>query len=74
MIDEKEAKEMLLDNAKKQLQEIRQATVDMREALKTKDEEQIKFVIATVRLVHEFLFMEAPQTAAKAVLQKKYEH
>lgn len=74
MIDEKAAKEIMLRSAKTQIEEIRKAAIDMRKALKTDDDEQIKFVITTVSLIHNFLFIEAPKLAAKEVLQKKYNH
>jgi hypothetical protein len=74
MLDENVAKEILLSACKKQIDEIRIASRDMREALKTKDEDQIKFVISAVRLLHDYLFTHVPRLAAKAVVENKYRH
>ncbi len=73
-MEEPLAKKLLLEAVQKQIQDIRLATVDLRESLKTDDDEQIKFVIATVRLVHDYLFTEAPRIAAQACLVKEYKH
>ncbi len=55
-----------------QIKDIRKAALDMKDALVTDDDEQIKFILTTVRLVHAYLFNEAPRLAAKKVLASKY--
>lgn len=74
ILNENEAKEILLNSAHKQIQDIRVATRGMCEALKTNDDEQIKFVIAAVRLLHDYLFTHVPRLAAKAIVESKFKH
>jgi hypothetical protein len=62
-ITEEDSKEILLQKAKDQLAEIRKGALDMRAALRTDSDYQIKFVIETINLIHNFMFNEAPTMA-----------
>ncbi len=73
-MDESVSKKLLVAQTYKQIKELYDATRALKIALKTEDDEQIKFVIATVRLAHEYLFNDAPKLAAKACLVPNCEH
>lgn len=74
ILNEVQSKEILLSNAHKQLQDIRKAVVDMKKALKTNEDAQLKFMVTVIDLVHTYLFEKCGEMAINKVLERRYRH